>query len=389
MSCSEPIFAEVEKLTPAITARAAQIELARRVPSDIVASLASIGVFRMFVPKSLGGLELDVPTAVKVIEALAAVDGSIGWTAMINGGAALVAPLLPRETFEQIYRNGPDAVIAGSAVLAGTAVRDQTGWRVTGRWPFASGCQQADWLLGACTMTDGEKPVVKVDGAAPVVRGFFLPARDWAIEDTWYAAGLKGSGSTHIALNATLVPEQNFFDLGTGQPCVPGPLYRALPYFIPLMHGAVHLGIARSALDDIVTLAQTGRRPERADSPLRDSELFRNQLGRALGDLRAAQALYDAQVTRHWDYAVSGAPKDEDLLAQGTQTAIWVAATCVDVVEACFELAGSSAVFDSSALQRRLRDIRVATQHGVVQRRNYTNGGALLLRKTGRSKPRM
>jgi alkylation response protein AidB-like acyl-CoA dehydrogenase len=297
--------------------------------------------------------------------------------------------MLPRETFEQIYQSGPDVVIAGSAVPTGAASRDHTGWRVTGRWPFASGCQQADWLLGVCVMTEGGKPVVKADGKTPVARAFFLPARDWTIEDTWHAAGLRGTGSTHIALNAARVPEQNFFDLATGEPCVSGPLYRALPYFVPLMHGAVHLGIARGALDDIVALAQTGWRPERADSPLRDSELFRSQIGRALADLRAAQAFYDTQVTRHWQHAVSGAAKDEDLLAQGVQTAVWIAATCVGVVETCFESGGAGAVFDSSPLQRRLRDIRVATQHGIVQRRNYASGGAMLLRQSGRSKARL
>jgi alkylation response protein AidB-like acyl-CoA dehydrogenase len=91
--------------------------------------------------------------------------------------------LLPRETYEQVYQNGPDAIIAGSSQPAGTAEAAAGGWRVNGRWPFASGCQHADWMFGACVMTEGGKPLAGEAGPS-LVRGFFLPARDWQIEDT-------------------------------------------------------------------------------------------------------------------------------------------------------------------------------------------------------------
>ena len=81
-------------------------------------------------------------------------------------------------------------------------------------------------------------PLAGEDGA-PLVRGFLLPARDWQIEDTWHVAGLKGTGSHHIALRDTLVPTTNFFDLANGVPCLPGPLYQAVQHFLPLLHGAI------------------------------------------------------------------------------------------------------------------------------------------------------
>jgi indole-3-acetate monooxygenase len=110
-----------------------------------VEALRAIGTFRMLVPRSHGGPELHLPAALQIIVALSKIDGSVGWTVAIGSGGDLFAPLLPRDTYEEIDRSGPDAVIAGSAQPAGTAEAAAGGWRVNGRWPFASGCQHADW----------------------------------------------------------------------------------------------------------------------------------------------------------------------------------------------------------------------------------------------------
>jgi alkylation response protein AidB-like acyl-CoA dehydrogenase len=113
----------------------------------------------MFAPQSHGGLELNLPMALEVISALGRIDGSVGWTAMIGSGSHIFAPMLPRETYERVYQNGPDVIIAGSIQPAGTAEAALGGWRVNGRWPFASGCQHADWVFGLCVMTAGGKPL--------------------------------------------------------------------------------------------------------------------------------------------------------------------------------------------------------------------------------------
>ena len=151
----EHILADIRKLAPRITARAAEIEAGRRTPPDLVDSLKSIGVFRMFAPRSVGGMQLDLPQGLKIISALSRIDGSVGWNAMIGSVAGLFLPLMPRETYEQIYRDGPDVIGAGSIQPTGTAEVVSGGWRVSGRWPFASGCQHAAWILGFCVVTKG------------------------------------------------------------------------------------------------------------------------------------------------------------------------------------------------------------------------------------------
>ena len=151
--------------------------------------------------------------------------------------------------------------------------------------------------------------------------------------------------------------------------CVPGPLYKAVPQLLPLLHGATDVGIAEGALDDLLELANTGRQQFQAAAPMRESETFQFQLGRVAAELRAARAFHQVQVASHWRHALAGTLKDEGLLAQGTQTGIWVATTCVRVVDACFTLAGGSAVYESSPLQRRMR-----TSTLLRNTPPYTNG---------------
>jgi alkylation response protein AidB-like acyl-CoA dehydrogenase len=372
------LLADIGDLAPGIAARAAEIEAERRIPPDMVEALRSIGVFRMLVPRSHGGLELDLPAALEIIRALAKVEGSVGWTVAISSGGSIFAPLLTRDTYEEVYRNGPDVIIVGSAQPAGRAEMTADGWRVNGRWPFASGCQQADWMAGLCVMTSGGKPLAD-EAQSPLVRGFVLPARDWLIEDTWYVAGLKGTGSHHIALRDTVVPAANFFDLVSGVPWLPGPQYRAARQVLPLFHGAVSVGIAEGAVDEVVQLADTGRQQLRAAVPMRESETFHGELGRVAAELRAARALLHVQAESHWQHALAGTLGDEALLTEGTQTATWLATTCARVADACFALGGGSALYETSPLQRRLRDLHAAAQHAVAQQRNYASAGKLLL----------
>ena len=378
---TQRLLADIQELAPGITSRAAEIEAGRRMPSDLVEALRSIGIFRMFVPQSHGGFELDMPAALEIFGALSRIEGSVGWISMIGGAHGMFAPLLPRDTYERVYQNGPDAIIAGSAQPVGMAEAVAGGWRVNGRWPFASGCQHAEWLFGFCVMTDGGKPLPGPagEGGPPLVRGVFLPARDWQIEDSWYVAGLKGTGSHHITLTDTVVSEANFFDLANGVPCLQGPLYQAVLPLLPLMLGAVSVGIAEGALDELVELANTGRRQLQAAVPMRDSETFQGELGRIAAELRAARALLQVQAASHWRHALAGTLKDEALHTQGTQTAILLATTCVRAVDACFALGGSSALYETSPLQRRLRDLHVVAQHYNVQQRHYVNAGKLLL----------
>jgi alkylation response protein AidB-like acyl-CoA dehydrogenase len=379
---NQAVLDGIRKLAPEITARAAEIEAARCVPPDLIDQLKSIGIFRLFVPRSHGGLELAFLAGLEVIRALSRLDGSIGWIAMASSGGSIFVTLQRRETYERIYRNGPDVTLCGSGQPAGVAQPAPGGFRVSGRWPFASGCKHAEWMAGFCIITDDNGDPVAGPHGQPLVRGAALPAEDWEIEDTWHATGLKGTGSHHIVLRDVLIPEANFFDVEGGVPCVPGPLYPKVLPLLPMFHAAVAVGIAEGAVDELVTLAQTGRQQFRAATPMRESEIFQLELGRISADLRAGHAFFEAQTAEIWHRALAGTLNDESIHVEATQAAVWITTTCVRVADACFALAGASAVYESSPLQRRLRDLHAAAQHAHTQQRQYVAGGKLLLARS-------
>jgi indole-3-acetate monooxygenase len=374
------LLADVRDLAPVITARVAEMETGRRVPLDLIETMRSIGIFRMFVPRSHGGLELEIAESLEVISALGRIDGSVGWIAMIGAGSALFPALLPRATYDEIYRNGPDVIFAASAgATSGTAEVMAEGMRVKGRWPFASGCQHADWIFGACVLTENGTPLPGPVEGVPIIQLVARPASEWQIEDTWHVAGLKGTGSHHIAIDSALIPSAYFADMATGTACVPGPLFNSPLQFVSLMYGAIRVGIAEGALDDLVQMARSGRRQVRAATALRDSEIFQSELGRIEADCKAARAFHEIQTARLWRHALAGTLRDETLLTQGVQSSVWINTTCVRVGEACFTLGGGSALYESSPLQRRMRDLHAAAQHFLVQYRHYMASGTLLL----------
>ncbi len=379
---SSRLLADIRLMAPMIATRAAEIEAARRIPLDLVEKLRSIGVFCMLVPKSHGGLELDLWAVLKILTALAKIDGSLGWVVMLSSGAGNFASLLPRETYEQIYRDGPDVIFAGSTQPTGTAEAVEGGLRVNGRWPFVSGCQHADWMLAMCVMTKDGKPLPGPIDGVPKMQFVFLPATYWQIEDTWHAAGLKGSGSQHVVLRDTLVPVANFAD-PSGISCLPGPaLYNAPTQILPLVHAALALGIAEGALDDLAEMAGTGRRQFRAPREMRDSEVLQYELGCAQASFRAARSYLDIQAASHWSHARAGTLRDEALMTEGTQAGVWITNACLRVAEKCFALGGGSAVYEDSKLQRRLRDLQVAAQHSSVQPRHYVDAAKLFISRT-------
>jgi alkylation response protein AidB-like acyl-CoA dehydrogenase len=180
-------------------------------------------------------------------------------------------------------------------------------------------------------------------------------------------------------LKNRLVGAANVFDFMHGAPCVPDRLSQALLQVLPLPHGAVCVGMAEGALDDLVTLARTGWQQLRAAAPMRDSEIFQYELGRIATDVQAAKAFLEVRAASHWRHALAGTLKDDARLVEASQTSVWLAATCVRVADACFALGGSGALYDSSPLQRRLRDLHTAAQHFQAQQRHYVGAGRLIL----------
>ena len=376
----DQVLSRIAALAPVVVRLAHDIEQGRRLPAELVSALKSARIYGMLVPRRYGGLELDAPSAFRAVAALARLDGSVGWNAMIGHMGALMPFLASPTLCEEIFRDGKDHIIAGSGQPAGTAERVPGGWKVTGTWSLASGCQNAEWIAGNCVMMQGGSPIDASNGPGPMIRTGLMPAEHWEIRDTWHTFGLRGTGSHHVALTDVLVPDEKFFEFPFGASSfAPDPIFGKLVEILVLAHGAVAVGIAEGAIMDLVELAGAGVKQMFMTTPLAETERFKEGLARLDAELMAARALLEAQITHVWQNPERSAEKDLARVAEQVQAAIWINAASLRVAEGCFELAGSRAVYESSPLQRRVRDLRVKAQHVAVHPRHYVMAGAAVL----------
>jgi len=376
---SKTLLDSVRDLAPSISARSAEIDAGRRLPPDLLAQLKAAGCFRMFVPKSHGGLDVDVPASMEIIETLATADGSTGWVVMIGSETPMFLALLSRKRFDRLYANGPDVIIGGAFAPRGQAEMIDDGYRVSGRWSFASGCQHSDWLFGNCVVTENGKPRPGLIPGTPEARAMMFAPPKAQIIDTWSVNGLRGTGSHDIAVENLVVPSDDSLDIFLGQSSVPGPSMAEPLLYAALHIGTVAIGIAQRALTEIVALANTNKRRLYASASLAESPLFQFRLGQADASLRAARNLLRSEAEAVWNSAVACIPISIDGRAPVMAAITWAVHTCSAVVDSCYKAGGGSSPYDGSPLQRCMRDIQTLTQHAAVAESWLTTSGAAIL----------
>jgi alkylation response protein AidB-like acyl-CoA dehydrogenase len=366
----QDVLESARALAPAIAARAAEIEAARRVPRDLLDDIARAGCFRLVLPASHGGLGADLPSALRVYETLAAADSSVAWIAMIGGGSWIDLAGLPRASFDALFPGTGEVVVAGVFNPSGSIAAVDGGYRVKGRWSFASGCEHADLIFANCV--EGI-----VDGV-PQLRIAVLSPDDVVIEDTWTVSGLCGTGSHHFRVDEVVVRADRTLMPLADEPCLDAPIVHIPPpaLFAPMIAG-VALGTARAALDDIVALA-TGKVPLLDAAPLATNPTFQFDLATADTELRAARALLYETAASVWDTAERGDPFTLEQRARARAAAVWVTTRAAATVDTAYRAGGGSSLYTGSPLQRRLRDIHAITQHFLVKPDTLRTAGAIL-----------
>jgi alkylation response protein AidB-like acyl-CoA dehydrogenase len=360
----DPVEA-ARRLAPTAAELAPAAERDRQLAEPLVAALADAGLFRLCVPAAAGGLEAHPGTLVAAVRALAAGDAAAGWCVAIAATSGLVAGYLPEAAAREIYAE-PATLVAGVFAPKGRATPEPGGFRVSGRWPFASGCRHADWLMGGCV----------VDGG---MRLMLAPAEAFTIHDTWHVMGLRGTGSHDIELDGVSIPAERTASVLADPPLQPGPLY-AFPLFglLALAIAAVSLGIARGALDDLIALAG-GKVPTGGRRTLAERGTVQAEVARAEAGVRAAGALLDEAIGAAWERAVAGAGVDVEQRAALRLAATHATAVSTRATDTAYTLAGGSALYESSPLQRRVRDAHAATQHMLVAPATWELTGRVLL----------
>jgi indole-3-acetate monooxygenase len=376
MSTTASVLDSVRHLASVIRAHADAIEQERSLPTPVIRGLIDAGVFRMLMPRSLGGDETDPLTVCRVVEEIATQDGAAGWCAMIGTCNSHFGGLLPGAGAREIFANR-DVVLAGTFRPTGVAVAVEGGYRVTGRWPFASGIMHSSWLMGGCSIVDADGPGRTAAGA-PAMALAFLPRGEARVLDTWRTVGLRGTGSHDFEVKDVFVPVRRSLWF-SDPPVERGPLYSvpAIALFATFI-ASVSLGIARHALEIFKELAGV-KKPSWSQEPLRAGAVAQSQLGEAEGLLRAGRAFLFESLAAAWEVARRGEP-----LSWMQRGLLWLSATqaatqarqAVDIV---YRAGGASSVYASTFLERCLRDINTASQHITVMPTNFEVAGQLFL----------
>jgi alkylation response protein AidB-like acyl-CoA dehydrogenase len=354
-----------------------QSERDRRLAPQLVSELAQAGLFRLCVPVAVGGLEAHPAVLIESVEALAKGDGSAGWCVAIGATSGLLAGYLPEAAARAIYAE-PDTILGGAFAPMGRAAPADGGFRVRGRWPFASGCEYCDWLMGG-SVVEEQGQVQMLPGGMPDVRLMLAPAAAVRIHDTWHVTGLRGTGSHDIEFSDLLIPREHSASVFSDRPAQNGPLY-AFPLFglLALSIAGVSLGIARGAIEDFVGLAQQ-KTPIGSRRRLAHRSVAQSEIAKAEAGLRAARTLLLDTVERAWEVALDSGEVPVPERASLRLAATHATTTAADVVQSAYRLAGASAIYETNPLQRRLRDANVATQHVLVAPATWEFTGRLLL----------
>jgi alkylation response protein AidB-like acyl-CoA dehydrogenase len=365
------------ELAPELAAVADEIERRRELLEPVVNALVERGLFRMLLPRSLGGGELLPADFVPVIEEIAKADASTAWCLNQASGCSMTAAYLDAEAACEIF-GGPRGILAwGPGPGAARIVKG--GYRVSASWSFASGSHNATWL--GCHV-----PVVERDGTprlnsdgSPVIRTMLFPKSSAQMTDIWHVMGLKGTGSDRFSVENLFVPEQHSVTRDDDTRRENGLLYRfsSLQLYAAGFAG-VAMGIARSALDAFVTLARD-KVPFRSAGTLRDNNLIQSQVAQAEARLSAARAF----LLRSLEEITAEVARIGHITLHQRMT-VRLASTfaihqSLQVVDTAYHAAGSTAIFEDNPFERRFRDIHTVSQQLQGRQEHFETVGQYLL----------
>ena len=364
----------VESVRPTLEAGVREGEETATFPSASIDALYESGLLRLKLPHVLGGAEADLVTQLDVLEAVSEIDPSAGWCLMI-GAASLggVGAFLPDDAIGEIFAGGNPPKTAGVFAPFGTAVPVDGGYLLSGRWSFASGIRHSQWIsAGARVKTEKE-------GYPPQIRASIRTA-DATIHDNWHVMGLRGTGSCDFSVKDLFVPAGFAFDVSLTEPLRGGAMYRlGRPGFVTNEHSAFALGVARRALTEVLEVGQSKTRGYISINPLARRPAFQRMLSESDLRLRAVRALNVEVLEEAWRVVYGGSPPPPPLQARMRSCATYTTDVAVDITTQAFRFAGGAALFDSSVLQRCLRDINAGAQHQMVSDAAYENHGQFML----------
>jgi indole-3-acetate monooxygenase len=383
---AQPLVREAAALQPGLRRSHDEIERDQRLPRALVGALREAGFYRMVIPRSLGGLQADPLTYIRAVEYLAIGAGSVGWNIANNGVGQLVTLGLPDAGVDEIYAQGADTIIAGTAVPGGgQAVPVAGGYRVSGRWQFGSGCQESAWMLGSFQVLDDGQPRRRADGAPLYWRGVFARHEAEIVPGSWDVSGLRGTGSFDWTVEDVFLPERRTMPhagipLDNQWSRWPGISY-ALPVqcWVGPHHSAVITGIARAGIDALIELAGAKTPRGRTGALLCDNPQVQDAVGRADAILNAGRAYRSAMIGELWAAVAAGRETTLEQRARCRLASNYAGDSAREAMELMYRHGGSTSFKRESRLAECWRDLHVVGQTVTIAPEWYPIGGRVYL----------
>jgi indole-3-acetate monooxygenase len=369
---------------PSIREQADEIERGRCLTPDVVDAMKQAGIFGMAMPREWGGAELDPLEEFRVIETLSRFDGSVGWCAFIGAAGGHWSSWLDQDVARELFRD-VNAAFAASILFAGKARRVDKGYLVTGRWPFASGCQHSECFALTCRVIDDDRNGSTLPNGAPEMRMVYVSSSKVQIVDTWYSTGLRGSGSHDVELDDVFIPEAHsvsFPNCFIDPPRRSGPIY-AFPLLAGYLLPSVALGVARAAIDAFIDIAShrkitiAGLGGQQA--LLRTSPHAQVAIASAEGLVKSARSLVFEVIGEIWETLVRGALPSPNLRASYQIANTNAHRSCTAAVDLLYKVNGGSSVYARGPLDRCFRDIHTINQHNATSLAMDEKAGQVLL----------
>lgn len=380
VSAADDVLTRVRDLAPLLQKNAASSEAERRVDDETITALKDAGVFRLAVPRRHGGLETDLRTMLDVSAAIAEADGGPSWVATLSNVNAWATGLANPETQAEVWADGPDAILAGVVAPSGKARKVAGGYRVSGNWAYSSASLHADWTAGGIYLVDDDDQMLDQGMVA-------IPKADFRIEDTWYVAGMRSSGSNTIIAEDIFVPEHRYSSM---IPMITGgyladhpeaPLYRSAlaPMLVMVLVGP-QLGLGRAALDLVIRKGATKSLAYTIFEQNRDSVAFQLLVAEAAMKIETAHLHAYRAADDIMRYAEAGEFPDITARARVRGDAAIALRSVNEAINTLLNANGAGSFAEVNALQRIWRDSNVAARHAVMlpQVSMETYGKALL-----------
>ena len=360
----EELYGRAEQLLPKLRERAAKCEELRRMPDETLRDLHDNGLFRFQQPRRVGGSELDFVAAITIGALLARACASSAWNFVNLGTHHLLLGMFPPQAQDDVWNVSPDSLVASAFVFpAGRAKKVQDGYVLSGRWPFSSGVDPSDWdMLAGLARLD--------DNAPPEQRVFLVHKSQYKIHDTWFAGGLRGTGSKDVEVVEQFIPEHRTLAVADtkggptpGSERNPGAIYR-MPVFalFPYYLSGVALGIADGMLDRYTS---TSRSQIGKMSGARVAEIQSTQIrvGEAAAFARASRLFMETNCREAQALAEADRIPDLQTKARYRLEGAYAVDWAVRAVDLMFGLAGASGLYESGDTARAFRDAHAIRQH--------------------------